>query len=204
VVAQAVGLDDQAEVRPEEVDSVSIDSLLGERLREPGPARNPQESLFELGVGEGEGRTVENFTQHARAWIALSVARRGAKLIRVDEIELVGFIYRSLHLWRCQLGREIDQSPAWSCGWNVLATRDVGGTERRPPVDANAPAFPDAISRYRDAYRPTVLGSNSPKGRGVAVTQHSTVTARENGGHPPAFPCHIRTADGVDPGPDGM
>ena len=55
VVAQAVGLDDDAQVREEEVDPAAVQPLLGEGGAKAGPPRDRQEAAFELGVGESGG-----------------------------------------------------------------------------------------------------------------------------------------------------
>jgi len=63
VVAQAVGLDDQAEVGPVEVDveSVELDLRLG--LGQADAAADRPEALLELRVGERERAEVEQLTQ---------------------------------------------------------------------------------------------------------------------------------------------
>jgi hypothetical protein len=52
VVAPAVGLDDEAEVGPEEVDLELVDHDFGERDRKAGPCRKWAEEAFQLVVGE--------------------------------------------------------------------------------------------------------------------------------------------------------
>ena len=63
VVAEAVGLDDQAEGGPIEVDAETIDSLLCEGWAKTCPADDSQKTPLELRVGEHELATIEDFTQ---------------------------------------------------------------------------------------------------------------------------------------------
>jgi hypothetical protein len=67
VVAEAVGLDDQLQVGPEEVDAEVVHALAGERLRQAGPQRNRDEQALELGIGEREGADVEDANQLRRS-----------------------------------------------------------------------------------------------------------------------------------------
>ena len=59
VIAQAVGLDDQAVVGEEEVDFVAEDPVFGERDREAGGEGERAEEDLEVRVGEPEGVPVE-------------------------------------------------------------------------------------------------------------------------------------------------
>src|SRR5687767_2240127 len=93
VVAQAIGLDDQAEDWPEEVHPEAVDRLPGERLGKPGSANDPEEAPFELGVGEGEGRCAEDLAKGPNAALIPTVIECATKRLRIDEIELVGFVY---------------------------------------------------------------------------------------------------------------
>ena len=63
VVAQAVGLDHQAEVGPEEVDLEPVQALARQRQRQAGLLDQRQEAPLELGVGEAEGAPVEQRPQ---------------------------------------------------------------------------------------------------------------------------------------------
>jgi hypothetical protein len=51
VIAQAVGLDDQPEVGPVEVDLPAVDDLFGERRREAGVRGDRAEVDLQVGVG---------------------------------------------------------------------------------------------------------------------------------------------------------
>ena len=73
VIAPAIGLDDEAELRPEKVDLEFVDHDFRQRHRQPGDGRERAEEPFELVVGEAEGVLVEDFAQRADAGLAGAV-----------------------------------------------------------------------------------------------------------------------------------
>ncbi len=89
VVAQAVALDDEPELRPVEVDPVRPEVALRARLREAGAARDRDEEALELGVGEDEGGRVEDGAQGADAGATLLVGERGTQRRLLDEVAAV-------------------------------------------------------------------------------------------------------------------
>jgi hypothetical protein len=70
VITPAIGLDDEAEVRPEEVDLESVDLDFGERGREPGCGGERAEEDFQIVVGEAEGVLVEDAAERADPGLA--------------------------------------------------------------------------------------------------------------------------------------
>jgi hypothetical protein len=69
VVAQAVGLDDEFEFRPEEVDFVAVDDFFREGERESNLPRQRKKQAFELLLGEDEGVAVEESPKWLDAWL---------------------------------------------------------------------------------------------------------------------------------------
>jgi hypothetical protein len=63
VVAQAVGLDDEVELRPEEVDPVAVDLALGKGPRQTGAPCDREEQALEVAVGERERPRIERAAQ---------------------------------------------------------------------------------------------------------------------------------------------
>ncbi len=55
VKALTIGFDNEAQVRPVEVDAVAVDVLPGERDGEGGLERDRDEEALQLGVGQAEG-----------------------------------------------------------------------------------------------------------------------------------------------------
>ena len=67
VVAQAICLDDEAKLRPIEVDPVAVDDDLSEGFVKPGTTSDWQELLLKLRVCEGEVVAVEKVAQSGDA-----------------------------------------------------------------------------------------------------------------------------------------
>ena len=95
VVAQAVGLDHEAEVRPVEVDAEAVEPLLGQRRRQARPPGDREKAALELRVGQGEGVAVEQLAQGGGA---TRPGERRAQALRIDEVEPVGLVDRGLEL----------------------------------------------------------------------------------------------------------
>ncbi len=78
VVTETVGLDNQPQVGPVEVDPIAVDALLSQRLRKVGGARDWQEVALQLGVGEREGGLVEERAEVDDAGLACVGVELGA------------------------------------------------------------------------------------------------------------------------------
>lgn len=108
MVAQAVGLDDQARGSPEEVDLEAIDP--GFRLRH-GQAdflRQWQEETLETRAREAEGAAVEPSAQTRDTRLARVTLECGAELRRRDEIEPIRLVDHTLHRHPIVTDGEID------------------------------------------------------------------------------------------------
>jgi hypothetical protein len=75
-VTQPVGLDDKAEVGPEEVDEVAVDPALSLRDRQAGATDQTQEAPLQLGVGEQKDAVAEQRPQRSHPTLA-RVAGKG-------------------------------------------------------------------------------------------------------------------------------
>jgi len=73
VVAQAVGLDDELQVRPVEVHAVAVHGLLGKRGGQSRGSGQGPEAALESGVGEGEGASVEEIAELRHAVQAIEL-----------------------------------------------------------------------------------------------------------------------------------
>jgi hypothetical protein len=77
VIAQAVGLDHQAEFGPVEVDLEAVDPFAGSRLAESGGPHDRQELALEIGRCEDEGVAVEQLAYlHDSATPRVALDRR--------------------------------------------------------------------------------------------------------------------------------
>jgi hypothetical protein len=62
VVAQAVGLDHEAQFGPDEIDAVSVEHALGLRNGQARPPYEAEKAPLQLAVGQAEGAAVEEGT----------------------------------------------------------------------------------------------------------------------------------------------
>ena len=120
VVADAVGLDHQAQVRPVEVDLEAVHPHPGLRRRQPGRARQRQEEALEVGVGEDEREAVEHAPQRRHARPGADPVEGRTELLRVHEVETVGLVDRGL------------ERPPRATVLHAERHRDVDGPRGRP------------------------------------------------------------------------
>src|SRR5437899_599166 len=92
VVAEAVGLDDQPEVRPVEVDLEAVHPRLRLWLWEAGPACDGEEDALELGGCKDEGEAVEELAQRLRSHSPGPLIEGRRQRFGVDEVELVRLV----------------------------------------------------------------------------------------------------------------
>jgi hypothetical protein len=96
VEAQAVRLDDQAQLGPVEVDLESVDPHAGLRLGKSEVANNAKEAAFELRVSEREGPALENRPQSPHARLARRLVEARPERFGIAQAELVRFVDRRL------------------------------------------------------------------------------------------------------------
>jgi hypothetical protein len=162
VVAAAVGLDDEAELGPEEVDAVAVDPDLGLGWWQSGLAGEGEEAPLELAVGQGEGLPVEQVSQ------ALGARRSGrlgdlvqpfgwmrsflsASLIAASSALSSSCVARSIRVWpggvvgmpwRCVLGRTARRKRVSPGRWRLtcLGTETWIGPLRGWRISHSSPA----------------------------------------------------------------
>jgi hypothetical protein len=141
VVTKAVGLDDEAQVGPVEVDAVVAQPDLGLRERKAGGAGEREEELLEPRLGEDERVAVEQPAQARDAGAPREGVQRFAQAFRVDPVAVVGFVHGFLELMPRNTHGEVDEGGdraghgdpveaaalRHSCGPRVLRT-DAGAT----------------------------------------------------------------------------
>jgi hypothetical protein len=121
VVAPAVGLYDQAEVGPEEIDLEAVDHVFGQRRRQPGRGGEPAEEAFQLVVGEAEGVLVEDVAEKANARLAWVIVEGAAQRVGVDHVELVGLVDRALDRLGSGDGGKVEEGADGPGDWDVQA-----------------------------------------------------------------------------------
>ena len=135
VMAEAVGLDDEAEVGPEEVDPIAAEAALGLGRGKAGLADDREEAPLERVRGAAEGLRVEDPLQPTDARAARLLVERRAESVGADQVEAVGLVDGVFDLLRRQLGREVDEDR------DGIGDRDAADEPRRsevrPPVQAD-------------------------------------------------------------------
>lgn len=104
MIAKAVGLDDQSQVRPEEIDFVVVDHRFGDQLGNPSRAGDWAEEHLEVRVGEVERVAINEVPQRANASLSGEVLERRAQGLRIDQVVLVGLVYGPLEGERLEFG----------------------------------------------------------------------------------------------------
>src|SRR5919106_6663489 len=95
-IAQTVGLDNESDVGPVEVDLKSVHLALGLGQGKPGFAGDRQESALELRVGERERLPIERLPKSGNARPAIEAAYRRSERLGIRQVALVGFVDRRL------------------------------------------------------------------------------------------------------------
>src|ERR1044072_2631504 len=136
VVVQPVGLDDEIEIWPGEVDAVAVQPYLGIRGRKARAADEPQELALESGIGSGV--MVEQRTQAACAGPRLQCLDCLAQPLPGDQLATICLADSALELIAAEAGGEVDQ------GRDGIGDRDtVHHTliliEMGLPVDSDSP-----------------------------------------------------------------
>jgi hypothetical protein len=108
VVAEAVGLDDEVEGGPVEIDLVVVDDAFAHLRGEAGSDGDRAEEEFELGVGEEEGVLVEQGAKRFDTRFTGVVVEAGAQGLGIDQFELVGVVDGALEAVGGEFERDVD------------------------------------------------------------------------------------------------
>ena len=204
VVAPAVGLDHEAEVRPEEVDLEAVDHLFGLWERETCSQRDRTKEKFEFVIREPEGMTVEEGSQGGDARLAGAVVEGGTQRLGVDEVALVRLVHCPLEPADGEFGCEVDQRLDWLGEGDVQADADVGLAEGGAAADPDAGAPEVAVAPNADVDVAGVLPTYPPERGRTAMAQHRIGTAGEDCRHPASFLGLDRPPHRVDTTSHGM
>ncbi len=96
VVAQPIGLDDQPQVGPEEVDAIAAEVFARDGHRQSRLRHEWQEEPLEFGVGEPKRAPVEQLPQPRNAPAPSVSLKLSAKRLRINEIEPIRLVHRPL------------------------------------------------------------------------------------------------------------
>jgi hypothetical protein len=109
VVAEAVGLDDEAELRPEEVDAIATEPPLGGGRGKSRVADDREEPALQRVLGAAEGLRVEDPLEAAEPGAARLAIQRRPQPMRADQVEPVRLVDRVFDLVVGQARRQVDQ-----------------------------------------------------------------------------------------------
>jgi len=201
VIFQAIRLDDDPELGPEEVDFIAVDPGFRLRRREPGRTRVGAHQLLQPRVAEAEGERVEELAQRLHAGLAAVVVERSVQHVCPHPAELVGLVDRALELHRPQSRRLVDQRADRRGEGDAFMGGDIGQDCHRASVDSD-PALPAAATRrHGHVDRVAALLSKAPQGRGAPVAQDRIRPAGEHRRHPAPPPAELRSSHRVHAAP---
>jgi hypothetical protein len=129
VVAETVGFNDEAEIRPVEVDVIAVDPLLGERSGQSGLAHDRKKEALELGGGKLEIVAEEGPAEDADAApgrLRLKCSEEGGW---GNPVEAVRFVDGVLELPRRENGGEVDEGEYGTRGRDASVGGDVSRIE---------------------------------------------------------------------------
>ncbi len=109
VVGEAVGLDDQTQIAPVEVDDEPIQADAGLRLGQARAPRDREEPALQLRFGQYERVAVEEVAEHLDPALPRPRGELGSELIGADQVQLVGLVDGALEAGEVQFDGEVDE-----------------------------------------------------------------------------------------------
>ena len=122
VVAQPVGLDDQAQLGPEEVNAKTVQTDTGLGNGQAGGAHQPEESPLQLRLRQAEDLAVKEAKQTCRA---VQFRQRSTEPLEIHEVSHDCFIYGSLELCTRQLAGDICERPDRTGDWDSMPSTPI-------------------------------------------------------------------------------
>jgi hypothetical protein len=135
VIGESVGLDDQPQLRPVEVDLVTVDDLPRQRARKPGPQGDRNERTLQAGPREAEGADIEDLPQRLLARPRRHLVEARAQPLRIGEALDVGLVDDRLDLVARADRREVDDRAFRRGDRDAVPDRRL---ERSAPVNHEA------------------------------------------------------------------
>ncbi|HEX3323663.1 MAG TPA: hypothetical protein VHR65_00790 [Solirubrobacterales bacterium] len=138
VIAKPVGLDHEPQVRPVEVDPESIHVLPSQGHGQSSIGNERQEATLQLRVGQTKGAAAEELPHAGYARPAREVVERKSQRFRIDEVNSICLVDRSLQSGIAERPGEIDERQDRNDKGNAVVDIDVLRAKMRSPVDANS------------------------------------------------------------------
>jgi hypothetical protein len=193
VVLPAVELDDQAAVRPREVDLFGLDEDVRLGPRETAVIEEGLEARLEVSAGVGRrGERAEG------SGAALGRVAPG-EVVRAGEAEDLDLVDGLLELVALQDAGQVEERAGGSCDGDAVPHRDLvrgenGSVKEEAWSLSRAP-------RHRQ-FDPACPESKGPECAGRSVAEHGV--GRERGGHPASPHRERQVAHGVNPAVKGV
>lgn len=201
VVAQAIGLDNQPQVGPEEVDAKAAEVLARERHRKPCLLRERQEEPLELGIGEPKRAPVKQLPQPRNAPATPIPLELRAESLRINKIEPIRLIHRPLEPSTIKSRGDVNQGQDWIRHGNADMTDDVSGEQLWSAMDLHFGLAMIGRGPNRNLDRSKAARLDTPKRRSAAVGQKGGISTGENCRHPSSMDIDLTPTNGVDPMP---
>lgn len=147
VIVETIGLDDEAEIRPEEIDLEPVDVGFRQRGREARALGDRSEEHLQVGIGEAKGIPIQQVAKRPDPGLARVAMESDSQFLWIDQIPLVSVVDRPLEGPEGEFGGEVEQGAGGTGNGDAAAPGDVGGRQRRssPYVDPGMPS-PRAVS----------------------------------------------------------
>jgi hypothetical protein len=113
VIAQPIGLNDQSELWPMEVDTEAVESLLSQWFRQSRGPNEPEEHPLKLRVCEPEGAPIEKATEGPDTGEPPVCVELRPERFSVNPTEFVCLVYGRLKWPLLEFCREVDQGESW-------------------------------------------------------------------------------------------
>jgi hypothetical protein len=150
VIPQAVGLDDQVQLWPEEIDAEAVDMGASLRRWEPRLADESQKSALELRVRQPENPALKDPNEHAYPSLAAHLAQRSPQPLWIDQIQTIRLVDGYFQLGWLQPTPEINQSAGRARHWDSQTNTAIKGGEPVTAMDSKAARAAPLFRRHRD------------------------------------------------------
>jgi hypothetical protein len=125
VISQAVRLDNEPEIGPQEIHPESTHMLLGLRSGQPRNANDPQKPRLKIRVGDGECPTIKHALERGNPFHAAVIVELLSKRARIDQLELVCLVHGRFQMTFGKTGREIQKRPGGRRDGNLVTARPI-------------------------------------------------------------------------------
>lgn len=199
VIAETVRLDNESEIRPEEVDPEAVQSDAGLWQRQACLAHEPKEHPLELGIGETKTMAIEEPEHCARSGLSAHSIQRRPQSIRIGQVQIDRLVDCRLQLGLRQPNGEVGQGSRRAGHRDPVSSPPILGREHAAAMDHESPR-PAPIARPDGDFDPSTkrLFDFPQLSSGLMAQEHVRST-RQYGRHPAFHTSDIATADDENP-----